>query len=131
MNLDFLKPLLATTNFEVVEYASQMDFVGNSTETRTLPAVFFHLFKEEAQPNETLGAVSQVVKVMIAFKVVTKNIDLDAARTDLNQKLMGFTPTSIECLSAFEYIGGEVVDVDKSTIWWRDIYQINILKRSL
>lgn len=128
MNLDFIPGLLADTDFKIVDYASQMDFVGNSQESRELPAVFFHLFKRQAQPVETNFSTRQIMDVMVAFKVVAKNKDLDTYLDQLASKMKGHAPSNLEVIRPFEYVGGEVVDVDKSTIWWREVYRIQILK---
>lgn len=133
MKLDFLQDLLVSTNhFERVDYASQMDFVGHSDESKTLPAAFFHLFKETARPNETIGLSRQEVTILVAIKVVAKNSQLHHSRDVLRGLLLGYAPTleqsGVEVISPFQYVGGEVVDVDRSVIWWRDIYELTVLK---
>ncbi len=127
MNLDFLKTIITPQGgFELVDYASQVDFVGTSDESRTLPAVFFNLHKKKAQPNEYIGTVRQQVDVYISFKVVTKNKLLHTSLNNLKAILLGYAPP--DALTSFEYVGGETVDVVKSVIWWQEIYKITILE---
>lgn len=114
------------------EYATQMDFVGNSQESNSLPSVFFHLFQEKAIPIEFIGATHQEVDIYVAFKVVDKNNHLNVSRKALERAIFSYVPSAedfgYEPLSSFEFVGGEVVDVVKSVIWWRDIYKVKILK---
>lgn len=131
MNLDFIPTLITPdTGIAVCDYASQMDFVGNTHESRELPAVFYHLFKEQAQPNQHIGLIEQQAIVMIALKIVAKNKLLNEARKAVSQALLGYTPDQPDliALTPIEYVGGEVVEVDKRVIWWRDIYQLTVLK---
>ena len=133
MNLDFIKTLFSTEpGIDKCEYATQMDFVGNSQETNSLPAVFFHLFQEKASPIDFIGSTHQEVDVYIAFKVVDKNNHLHLSRKAVQSVMLSYIPDAAdfgyEPLSAFEFVGGEVVDVVKSVIWWRDIYKVRILK---
>lgn len=132
MNLDFIETLITPdTGVVLCEPASQMDFVGNSQETRQLPAVFYHLFREKADPARHIGLTEQQTEVMFALKIVAKQSQLDDVRRAVFAKLLGANPvlgTGETILTPIEHVGGEVVEVEKSVVWWREIYRITILR---
>ncbi|WEJ62155.1 phage tail terminator protein [Thiomicrorhabdus lithotrophica] len=122
MNFDLVVAALQTiVEIKTLEHATDMDYVGFSVENSKLPAVFYHPAGERALGRANVRGHEQETAVSFALRVGAKNDQIDALRKKIKTALTGLIIND-SVISGVEFTEGQVVDVNKSTIYWRDIY---------
>lgn len=121
MNLEFIETVLNSfQGFEYVGHATDLDFIGNSKDTIKLPSVFYHPWSEDAMGFDSIDDNDAIIEINFGIKVVAKNTELATVRRNIKQLLLGHKESGM--LTPIMYRKGEVINVEKSIIWWRDIY---------
>lgn len=92
-----------------------------------LPLLRVHPWREQVQPNRYDNCVAQRGDEQFAVITVCPLLSLPALRQLLDDSLLG------KVLPGYKHdviaIGGEVLNVAATAIWWRDIYQTSRERR--
>ena len=110
--------------FKAIEAASSINLVESIS--ANCPSVFVHPVSETPRDSQLISGVNQDVEQRFAVLIAAQNIQSDSepledARDEIKTALIGYQPSADQDYIEFE--GGEVIDVDKGVIWWRDIYK--------
>jgi len=113
-----------------VGHADSMEAIDGLAE---VPAAFVHPFADQAGGNTLDNDVAQRVGAMFVVQIVARTSSdsaepLEDARDAIRSALLGWQG---EYHEPIEYVRGEVIDVSKQIIWWRDIYVVGTYIRSL
>lgn len=128
MSLNFLETVLGGLGLDIVEHATDLDFIGNQSDKMKTPSVFYHPWSENSPGLETIDNDDQQIEVTFGLKVVARNTELDAIRDSIRKALIGHMEPGF--LSPIAYNSGQVIDVQRSIIWWRDLYSFQTLVMS-
>lgn len=94
--------------------------------TATLPLLLLHPWKEAAGANPYDNHVRHEVFERFACVTVCAEDDLEDHRQHLFDALLGQVPP--DYTDDVQYIEGEVLDLNMTTIWWRDIFEMKRLR---
>lgn len=116
--------------FKAIEAASSINLVESIS--ANCPSVYVHPVSENPQTSQLITGVHQDVEERFAVLIAAQNIQaasepLEDARDEIKTALVGFQPSADH--DYIEFVSGEVVDVDKGVIWWRDIYKTTTVIR--
>ncbi len=100
--------------------------------TAELPKILYHPLKEEAGGNRlATQAVSQVTTIFFVLISVCPLGGLDAVREALLAGLVGKVFGGSNGVSEVIHVEGEVLEVNATAIWWRDIFSYRLERRVL
>ena len=110
--------------FKAIEAASSINVVESIS--ANCPSVYVHPVSESPRDSQLISGVSQDVEQRFAVLIAAQNIQassepLEDARDEIFSALIGYQPSADH--DYIEHEGGEVIDVDKGVIWWRDIFK--------
>lgn len=100
-----------------------------------VPHAFVHLVRDAASETGLLGVVSQELVEVFGVTVAVDNTvgiaggvgseQLDDIREELRSAMLGWEPDP--CYRAFEYVGGESIDLNRARLWHRFEFQTETL----
>jgi len=90
------------------------------------PSIWVHPVGEQSQISRLMTGTRQDCDQTFAVLYAAQNIQassepLEDARDEVFSALLSFQPS--EEHDYIEHVSGEVVEVDKGVIWWRDIFK--------
>lgn len=126
------------SGFQKIGGAADYALITKLADYRT-PSAYVIVPQENARPNPTGNSmpgerskVKQLVTVTFGVVVAVRNFRYDkgqVATQDANpliglvrEAIMGWTP-SLPLARACQFVSGRVIDYDKDTLLWADIYQ--------
>lgn len=125
-------PIIAQLNSQCpllnnrTEPAQSLTALSDDEVKSGLPIAFVYSAKEAAIPSELIGKTSQRIPKRFSVIIAAKNSDgvsepLEDVRDQIKTALIGHLPDMAH--EAIEFIGGEVLDVRSSVVWWKDTYE--------
>ena len=124
---NFIAADLTAAGFEVIEPALSLTALPDWDQ---LPAAFVHPMKDRALGGNTLtaGGFRQSISEQFAVVVVCPIADLKTRRDQVAAALLGKLLPGRRYET--EYAEGEVLDLNRTAIWWRDSYTTQIDRRT-
>lgn len=122
-----IKPDLLAAGFAVVQSALSVEAIPNWYQ---LPAAFVHPVKDVARGGNRFGTYAHAQTVDEQFAVVTVCAidELETWRGHVRDKLIaGPLPGRV---FETDFIEGEILDLNRTAIWWRDVYGTAVERRS-
>lgn len=120
-----LAPLQAQHGWKHVGEALSLNAVPDWSR---MPAAFVHPLKETALDGNQLGAHAhrQIVTENFAVVIVCPLAELEQRRDEVRNTLL---PGPLQDRQwQTNYVEGEVLDLDRTTIWWRETYSTQVLR---
>ncbi len=108
------------------EPAQSLSALTDDEVRSSLPIAFIYSEKESAHPNEMLGITSQLVPkrfcIITAAQPSTAIAEpIEDIRDQVKTALIGWCPDANH--EPIEFVGGEIIDVSTSVVWWKDMFQ--------
>jgi len=109
-----------------VETAQSLTALSDDEISYDLPIAFVYPGKEMATQSELINATSQLSPARIQILIAAHNTDgnsepLEDVRDQIKNALIGWQIDSEH--DHFKFIEGDIVDVSKRFIWWKDSYE--------
>lgn len=108
-----------------VEPAQSLNSLSDDEITSGLPIAFVYSGKEVGMESNLINKTSQRVPKRFCIIIAAANSDginepLEDVRDQIKAALTGWSPDSTH--DPVEFVDGDVLDISKRLIWWRDIY---------
>ena len=117
-----------------VEPAQSLTALSDEEMQYDLPIAFVYAGKETASDSDVINAVSQLSPRSFSILIAAKNSDgesepLEDIRDQIKTALLGYQID--EEHDHIAYAEGDVIDVSKRLIWWKDTFETWVLLRSI
>lgn len=124
--VDYLKPILLGAGFVSVQNALSLNALPNWDQ---VPAVFVYPVRDQALGDNTLGtyAHSQMIREGFAIVHVCALDDLEARRGSVHGALLPTLLPGYVFQTQFET--GEILEINRTLVWWRDVYAVQRERR--
>lgn len=108
-----------------VEPAQSLNSLSDDEIGDGLPIAFVYSGKEVGMESELINKISQRVPQRFCIIIAAANTDgvdepLEDVRDQIKAALTGWSPDAAH--DPVEFVDGDVLDVSKRMIWWRDTY---------
>jgi len=109
-----------------VETAQSLTALSDDEISKELPIAFIYAGKEIAMKSETINKTNQPSPVRVHILIAAQNTDgitepLEDIRDQIKAALVGYQINAQ--LDPMQFVEGDIVDVSKRLIWWKDTYE--------
>lgn len=124
--IDYLSPILLTAGWATVQDALSLNALPNWDK---VPAAFVYPVRDQAMSDNTLGtyAHSQMVREGFAVVHVCALAELEARRATVHQALLSALLPGYVFQTQYE--SGEILEINRTLVWWRDVYAVQRERR--
>lgn len=115
-----------------VEPAKSLTALSDDEIKTGLPIAFVYATKESGTADGLIGQTTQHLHKLFSVIIAAKNADdssefIEDVRDQIEHALIGYQPDSKH--QPIEFVGGEIVNVTSSIVWWKDTYKTSTYNR--